>query len=138
MEVVALVGLGGQREVVALDPETGTILYTFADTSPGLGALTFIGGLGASEVRDEPILSRTQACGGDGYLEHGSVAAGAPYHEGCDHLCVREGVNDRHVTPAGQGLGSGGDFIVSAQAKEQALVFHRWGRAQPVFKVRLS
>jgi hypothetical protein len=35
-----------------------------------------------------------------------------------------------------QGLGSAGDYLVSAQSSEQALVIHRFGKTQPVFKVR--
>lgn len=38
---------------------------------------------------------------------------------------------------AAEGLGSAGDYVVSSQATEQALVFHRWGKTQPLFKCRI-
>jgi pre-rRNA-processing protein IPI3 len=37
---------------------------------------------------------------------------------------------------AAEGLGSAGDYLVSSQVNEQALVFHRWGKTQPLFKCR--
>ncbi len=37
---------------------------------------------------------------------------------------------------AAEGLGSAGEYVVSTQANEQALVFHRWGKTQPLFKCR--
>ncbi len=45
------------------------------------------------------------------------------------------------VTEAGcvvvvQGLGGAGDYVVSSQIKDHALVFHKWGKTQPLFKVR--
>lgn len=33
-------------------------------------------------------------------------------------------------------MGGAGDYVVTSQANEHALVFHRWGKTQPVFKVR--
>jgi len=37
---------------------------------------------------------------------------------------------------AAEGLGSAGDYLMSSQNNEQALVFHRWGKTQPLFKCR--
>ena len=37
-----------------------------------------------------------------------------------------------------QGLGGAGDYVVSSQIKDHALVFHKWGKTQPLFKVRSS
>lgn len=37
-----------------------------------------------------------------------------------------------------QGLGGAGDYVVSSQIKDHALVFHKWGKTQPLFKVRES
>jgi pre-rRNA-processing protein IPI3 len=37
---------------------------------------------------------------------------------------------------AAEGLGSAGDYLMSSQMNEQALVFHRWGKTQPLFKCR--
>jgi hypothetical protein len=34
-----------------------------------------------------------------------------------------------------QGLGGAGDYVVSSQAKEHAIVFHKWGKTQPLYKV---
>lgn len=35
-----------------------------------------------------------------------------------------------------EGLGSAGDYLVSTQVNEHALVFHRWGKIQPLFKCK--
>lgn len=37
-----------------------------------------------------------------------------------------------------QGVGGAGDYLLTSQANEHAIVFHRWGKTQPVFKVSHS
>lgn len=76
------------------------------------------------------------ACPKDRVLRVIDVATGTTYSTFGD--TAASGLAPVRGTQTSEGLGTGGDYVISSQLFEQALVFHRWGKAQPLLKCRVS